>query len=231
MTLRVVLLAEGSRETGGELRIPHAPGETLDRDLDWGPAHHLVERTVSASRGVPSGAVWFAAPLRTGRGTIARGTQLYDPGTLRMLLHWADAARRPDLAIVLVDEDGHGQRKDELDRLAETVPVTTVVAVAVREFEAWLIADADEVRALPGSVQSPPSVESLDPRVAKDLLIGWATGKQREERSVRVSLARSCRIEVLRERCPSFDRFFRELAAAGSPGTTKSASPSVPGCP
>lgn len=212
MTLRVVLLAEGGRETGGEFRISHAPGDALDRDLDWGPAHYLVERAISEARGVPAEAVWFEEPLRTSRGTIARGTQLYDVGSLAMLLRWANAEKRPDLAIVLVDEDGQSSRKDELDRVARDVPVATVVAVAVREFEAWLIADAEEVRTLLGSVQSPSALESLPPREAKDLLIGWVTGNRQDERAIRVSLARSCRLDVVRERCPSFDRFLRELA-------------------
>lgn len=147
-----------------------------------------------------------------GPGALLGGTRNLDVGSLAMLLRWANAEKRPDLAIVLVDEDGQRSRKDELDRVARDVPVVTVVAAAVREFEAWLIADADEVRTLLGSVQSPSALELLPPREAKDLLIGWVTGKRQDERAIRVSLARSCRLDVVRERCPSFDLFLRELA-------------------
>lgn len=196
----------------GELGIRHAPGEVLDEELDWGPAHHLVVRAIEEARKIPASAVRFEEPLRTGRGMAAKGTNLYDPPVLRQLLSWADPGRRPDLVVVLVDEDGVASRKNTLENALNGVLVPHVIAVAVREFEAWLIADTVEIRSLFGAVQSPSSPEALPKRQAKDLLIGWIASTSKDERQVRLSLAQGCRLDAVRRQCPAFEEFLRDLA-------------------
>lgn len=211
MALRVVLYAEGGREVSGEIGVRHAPGEVLDRELDWGPAHHLVVRAIEEARRLPAQAIRFEEPLRTGRGTSAKGTMLYDTSSLRQLLSWADPSKRPDLVIVLVDEDGEASRKNTLQKALSCVRVHHVVAVSVREFEAWLIADTSEIRRVFGSVQSPASPENLERRQAKALLMRWISESGKEEREVRLSLAQACDLGVVRQRCPAFEEFLRDL--------------------
>ena len=46
------------------------------------------------------------------------------------------------IAVVLVDQDDDTQRKRDLDTATADLVVTRVVAVAVKEFESWLLADA-----------------------------------------------------------------------------------------
>lgn len=151
MTVRVVLLAEGAGETGGTQTLLPAAGDTLT-DAMLGPAHSLVRRAVAQGWSVPAEAVRFEVPLRTTRGTIPRGSELLDRGTLRRVLLWARPTLRPDLNIVLVDADAEGAtaRRDRLTTATQDLPGVRVIAVAVREFEAWLLADADTLRSVTG---------------------------------------------------------------------------------
>jgi hypothetical protein len=138
---------------------------------------------------------------------------LYDPVALPQLLSWADPKKRPDLAIVLVDEDGKSSRKTVLEKaLLEKIRVPHVVAVAIREFEAWLIADAQAIRGVFGPVQSPSSPEDLECREAKAQLMRWIQASRKDERDVRLSLAQSSDLETLRLRCSAFRTFYQELA-------------------
>src|SRR5947209_6964249 len=111
--IRVVLYAEGSGETRGELALPLRPADTLVEEM-LGPAHLLARRALSAAKSVPENAIRFEQPLRTRRGRIARGSMLHDAQTLRELMTWGAPQRRPDLALVLVDCDGDPGRKTRL---------------------------------------------------------------------------------------------------------------------
>jgi hypothetical protein len=164
MSLRVVLYAEGGRELAGEQRWQLAPGDRLPEDA-LGAAHYVVARALNRTRHLPETAVLFEEPLRTNRGRPARGSDLLDRQTLRRLLMWPSAARRPQLAIVLVDADGDETRRPTLNAATENVTTPRVVAVAVQEVEAWLIADMNAVRIACGvdDFDSSETVEALRP--------------------------------------------------------------------
>jgi hypothetical protein len=225
MSLRVVLYAEGAGELRSEHspgRLPAAPGELLLEE-EFGPAHVLVRRTIQKHLGLPEGAIRFEGPLRT-RGRIACGSDLLHHRTLRELLTWLDATKRPHLVIVLVDQDGHPDRRQELEQRTLGMPVPRVFGVAVEEFEAWLIADVKCLQEILGYAPvGNPSPEGLKPGDAKRLLSEWSASSvvPRSSFDVRLSIASSCELPLLAQRCPAFDRFARALAAIGlSAGST-----------
>src|SRR5262245_11758833 len=81
-----------------------------------------------------------------------------------------------------------------------------VIGVAVREFEAWLIADVHAVReVIAPALEVPAAPESLDPGRAKELLQNWiaAAGAQqitrRMQLAARSDLATLSRLEAFRE--------------------------------
>jgi hypothetical protein len=88
-----------------------------------------------------------------------------------------------------------------------------VIGVAVREFEAWLIADEAALRRAVGRHAPTSKPESLPPREAKGFLTGAisASPRREDEFEVRRELARSCDMHVVAQRCRSFQRFRGEL--------------------
>lgn len=172
--MRVVLYAEGKGDAPIK-GLPVHPEAALGDD-HLGPAHHLVRRCLCEGTRLPVAAVQFRAPLRH-RGKIAQGSELLQQKVLRRLLTWPRVDARPDLAVVLVDEDGDGKRRAQLERTVEDLPVTVVVGVAVRELEAWLLADASAVStATERSIPTLPNVESLEPGHAKRRLADATDG-------------------------------------------------------
>jgi hypothetical protein len=208
MSLRVLLHAEGALETGA------APGfgEVLGED-EHGPAHALVRRVLSTARQVPEAAVRFVRPHKTGRGLTARGSDLLSPRTLRQLLAWLPA-KAPSVAVVLVDADGHPHRAAEVMRAAEGAMVRPVVAVAVQEFEAWLIANEAAASATLGrTFERQPDPERMRPGDAKRVLVAAIGAAGADGASVRKTLATTCDLAVVARRCPSFARFRDDLRA------------------
>jgi hypothetical protein len=212
VSIRVVLYSEGAGETGGEISLLPPPGDPL-RPEHLGPAHELLRRCV-ASSGIPEGAVIFLSPLRT-RGRQHKGSDLLKRQRLRELLTWPAATRRPDLAVVMVDSDGDRDRRSNLENSASDLSIPTVLAVPVKEFEAWLIADQAAVtKALDYAPDKPPHVETLDRRAAKDLLKRWVSEAKpsRDEASIRATLARTADLNLLAE-LPAFRTFQEDLRA------------------
>jgi hypothetical protein len=115
--------------------------ERVYREDELGPGHLLVRRSLAAARGRPEGEIYFEEPLRTWRGSVARGSHLHNGRILKKLLTWARPELQPDLAIVLVDCDGDRQRKPRLTAALQDRVTPHVIGVAVQEFEPWLIAD------------------------------------------------------------------------------------------
>ena len=219
MSLRVALYAEGAGEALGAMTLLPPPGEPLQEE-HLGPAHILVRRLVSDARGMPEDAVHFVAPLRSDRGPIARGSMLHTPKSLRRLLMWASADLRPDLAVVLVDQDDATQRKRDLDAATEDLVVAHVIAVAVKEFEAWLLADPAALRNAVGPTDAlPPEPEGLPCGAAKKLLADlgarWVLGHDgHDAREFRRTIAATCELAVVAAHSPSFAEFRKE--ACGS---------------
>jgi hypothetical protein len=126
---------------------------------------------------------------------------------------------RPDVAIVIVDCDADRQRKQTLLEHIQGLTSTTVVGVAIQEFESWLVADVSAGRDAcdtQGFVLDEPP-ESLAPSDAKTRLetclamngANLATIRQR-----RCSIAERCDLTKLEQRCPSFVDFATDLITA-----------------
>jgi hypothetical protein len=215
MSLRVVLYAEGGRDLGAAT-TQVAPGQALPEDA-LGPAHFLVRRSIEETRRIPEAAIRFEAPLRTPRGIVAQGSHLLDRKTLRQLLTWVHPARRPDLAVVLVDADGDTDRRRALVEVVADLPMHPVIGVARQEFEAWLVADASAVRAAIGrAFDLPEDPERLPPREAKqrlDAALGGSATPLAQHREKRLQIAQGCDLAILRRRCAAYREFLEALVA------------------
>lgn len=219
MTLRVVLYVEGGRESGGDERAPVEPGAIIP-EASLGSAHFLVRRTIEHARRIPEAAIPFECPLRTARGKLAKGSDFLNRQTLRQLLTWPSAKRRPDIAVVLHDMDGDAGRLATLLGHTENLLIRPVIGVARQEFEAWLVADVRTLRRVcKQSVEMPPSPEQFERSEAKKRIEQWIANDAAtdvERRSKRIEIARSCDIDVVRDRCPSFNAFYEELRNWGT---------------
>lgn len=216
---RVVVYAEGAGELAGSNRFPLAPSAPLSEE-DLGSAHLLVRRCLEKARSLDASLVRFEEPLRTGRGTRARGSTLHSRETLRQLLSWADPTRQPDLAVILVDADGDDERQDLLDSAVDGVLVETVIGVAIQEFEAWLVADPVALQSVLRQPLTLPakSPEKLSRRQAKELLQQWCEqhARSRDAAVIRRDLARLCDLDTLARQCTAFALFLRKLQAPRS---------------
>jgi hypothetical protein len=209
VSIRVVLYAEGALEAG-VFRAPF--GDELAED-EQGPAHVLVRRCIAAARTVPEPAVRFHRPQRTGRGLVPRGSLLLDRTTVRRLLSFPPGRPRPEVGIVLVDADGDPARQRLLEELTRDLAIRVATAVAIQEFEAWLIADDTAVAAASGRpfpTQRAP--ESMKPREAKQVLREHIAGCGTEDAVVRRTIASRCDLAVVGSRCPAFEAFRAALA-------------------
>lgn len=216
MSIRVVLYAEGAGETSGSITLLPPPGAALTDEM-LGPAHHLVGRAIAETWSVPAEAVRFESPLRTSRGTVARGSDLLDRGTLRKLLTWAKPTLRPELTIVLVDEDGDRARGRRLTESTAGMPGSRVIAVAVREFETWMLADEAALRAaIGGDVASIPALEDLPRGEAKERFNalcddGAVVGRKPRRRECREQVSKTTVLAEVARRCRSFATFVDDL--------------------
>jgi hypothetical protein len=151
---------------------------------------------------------------------IARGSHLTNPAVLPGLLVWPLREIRPELAVVFVDCDDRPSRKDKLVEAISTLKpsVKRIIAVAVQEFEAWLIGDIATVNdVLRLNLDEPPSPEGMNPREAKGLLSDWIAQSERSQEDtlvLRVDIAKNCSFEQIASRCASFQQFLDELREA-----------------
>lgn len=221
MSVRILLYAEGPGEDRGQIGWLPEPGEPLLPEM-LGPAHHLFSRVLASELSAPETAIQFLSPFRLDGSRPHRGSDLLVRRNLRRLLTIAAPSRRPDLAIVLVDEDGQGDRRASLLRSTEGIELPHVIAIAIREFEAWLIADHAAIVALLGPRPTPPAYEAMEPGHAKSLLQQWAADAHRDLpefaaatrwEQIRSHLARIARLDAL-DRLPSFARLRSDLRSA-----------------
>jgi hypothetical protein len=210
---RVVVYAEGAGELAGENSSrQRAPGTPLTGD-ELGAAHLLVRRCLERSRGLAPESIQFEEPLRS-RGKLARGSVLHSRNTLRPLLFWADEDLQPHLALVLVDADGKEDRRADLDSALQALTVQAVAAVAIQEFEAWLLADVEALKSVFRKPLSPPKPpERLGRRQAKELLQQWSAehASSKDPTELRRQLAEQCDLDTVARVCPAFAELLRGL--------------------
>lgn len=212
-TVCIVVHAEGPGDLGSPARdVP--PGESLLPE-EQGSAHVLVQRILAKGANLPGGAIDFREPLRTQTGVRAYGSKLLDRRVLdEILTGWL--FDNP-LIVLLVDSDDNppNERLSLLQEALEANYLKGAVGVAVKEFEAWLLADAAALSAVLGrSKSSPSSPEKLACREAKQLLSKWINEIATEKRNtadIRRELALAADLDVLSNTCPSFKVFQQEL--------------------
>lgn len=194
---------------------------------ELGAAHILISRVIAHTHNIPDEALHFFPGKRLGRTRRPRGSDLADERNIVQLgSYLTDNPQEPppDLIIFLVDRDAQRDRHLRLSaacRRARPLHIERCVAVAVEEFEAWLIADADALRVrLPRAQGAAQHVESMERGAAKEHLQRLITedANQREieraahTRNVRCDLARALDLDKLRRNAPSFETFIDEIA-------------------
>ena len=171
--------------------------------------------------GVDPAAVQFDAPLRGPHGRREpRGSDLLVRETVRQLITWLRVGQQPHLVVILIDSDGDANgRRSQVDAHVEGHPAQTltVTAIAVQEFEAWLSADAAAGVVAGATLQAIVGVEELPPGEAKRRLSA-AVPRGLDALAVRRSIARHADLDAVRQACPSFNRFCKDLARVGVPG-------------
>ncbi len=222
--LKVVLYAEGARETASYAGSPQAyqPGHTIIED-DLGAAHLLLRRCFAQCRRLPEAAIQFIAPqfvqISGGRRRVPVVSDLTSPEQLRKVLVWV-GERRPDVIVVLVDSDAKNpttcrQKIEDIVRELEargSSRPTRLIAVAVKEFEAWLVADTNAlISVLRDRIDACTDPEEMTEGEAKQHLIDLIKTRQREEREVRCSIANQCSLDILRRRCSHFDDLLKRI--------------------
>lgn len=129
-----------------------------------------------------------------------------------------------DALVFVVDEDGVASRRAELDEAQantqnESLGLHRAIGLAVRTFDAWMLADEVALTKVLCSridCQSSPEL-TRNPKVALEMLI--ETGQCTLSRSeIYASVAREARLNVLIQRCPKgfapFAERVRQLAPA-----------------
>lgn len=110
-----------------------------------------------------------------------------------------------DAVVLLVDEDGRHERRDEINAAQEEQRVTRVsraLGVAIRTFDAWMLADEQALtRALNHPVSRQPEPESIihPQEVCRQLLEVCSSKSSQAEMYTVVAL--SADLSVLSERC------------------------------
>lgn len=209
MKLRLALYAEGVAELGSGRRPPS--GQTLAEE-QLGSAHVLVRRSIAKVRVIDEPAITFQSPL-TIRGREPRGSDLHDPAVLRRLL--AFVTPMPDLCVVLVDADGKlSERRAQMSRVQS--PTVRVIAIAVQEFEGWLVADtAAAARVLGKTLATAPEPDGMKQGVAKELWDRWTSGLDSSERAAkRREVAAKLDLDALARRSASFAHLLSDLRVA-----------------
>ncbi|MEM9138170.1 MAG: DUF4276 family protein [Cyanobacteria bacterium P01_F01_bin.42] len=212
-TVCMVLHAEGPGDLGSPARqVP--PGESLMLD-EQGPVHILVRRILAEGAQIPENAIDFREPLRTQTGVRAYGSKLLDTQILDEIL--AGWLLSEPIVVFLIDADDSSpqERKDLLVSALSRNDLTGAVGVAVKEFEAWLIADPAALKTvLEASQNSPSKPEDLEPGKAKQLLSSWSgNSPNRDPLDLRKELVSIMDLDKVSAQCSSFKEFRAELSS------------------
>jgi hypothetical protein len=151
------------------------------------------------------------------RGQVVRGSQLQDPAILLRLLTWFPPQKPPELVVVLVDADGDTGRRTRMRKVAEgkVGSHVVVIAVAVEEFEAWLLADVKPWNAIgPAEHEELGNVEGRRPGRTKELVVRRARESGLPEAEVRHRVVSGLDLDVLSGASASFRQFVDDLRQA-----------------
>jgi hypothetical protein len=124
---------------------------------------------------------------------------------------WPSAHRRPNVAVLLVDADGDNTRRASLAKHVEGISLTTVIAIAVQEFESWLLGDQAALNRVAGQVfPRPPAVEQMKPGDAKSRLAACLASGH-DAHAARREIAHGLELVTLARECASFGQFVGDM--------------------
>jgi len=153
-----------------------------------------------------------ARPLRVGRYKIVR------PGELERAI--ALARRRPkgcDAILLLLDADDDCPKElapDLLERARQAgAGLLVAVVLAKSEFESWFLGSLESLRGVRGLTEAAVSpARPEDIRGAKEYLRRqMGPGYTYVETDDQLALASRFDLQLARRRCPSFDKFVRDI--------------------
>lgn len=180
-----------------------------------GPAHFLLRRAIASARSLRTSEIVFEEGQRAvigRRPRVPRGSDLLKRRVFRTILSWPTPRGQPDLAVVLVDRDEDSKRASKLRRYCDELRSPVVVAVAVKEFEAWLVADDASVgRVLGTKFPTLAKPETLSVGEAKDSLRAAIARSEIGAMDARRRIATECDLAIVAKRCRSFTRLLKDL--------------------
>jgi hypothetical protein len=187
--MRVLVVSEGKHEQGGAL-------ENLIRRLGGDAAEFALDRVANSD-------------IRAFHGKGG--------GYFKRALRWLLEAekREVDALILLIDHDGRDERREQIQRAQESSlsRLPRAMGVAVRAFDAWMLADEKALTEVLGSaVSRQPDPETIhDPKgVCANLLARSQNQMAQSEMYARI--ARRVAIDLLSSRCPmGFGLFARHV--------------------
>jgi hypothetical protein len=206
-------------------RLNRLEDEPIPHD-ELGAGHILIARSLRHTRQIPEASTSFYQGKKLATGRFPRGSDLLLERNIQQL-GTVDTARPhvlvPDLFVFLVDQDDDVGRKLRLQAAcARAAPrgLSRCVVVAVKEFEAWLVADTATLRQhLRDAQPLGQTPESLERRVAKEWLqraiTEDASAKEADRHAhtlaIRRALATNADLSIVERTCPSFSTFIAEL--------------------
>ena len=148
-------------------------------------------------------------PVRVPKNTLLKSGEMERYARLA-----TDKTRGDSRVLVLIDADSDcaANLGPELQRRLERVAAGSAV-LAVREYENWLLGDAAALTrhsAFRDRINQPGNPENIQD--AKR----WLSDRRTDGRSYRPTIDQArltelVDLEVVRQRCPSFDKFWREV--------------------
>jgi hypothetical protein len=122
-------------------------------------------------------------------------------------VRWLGEAKRRgvDALILVIDEDGRRERIAEFNMAQEYtgIDLRRALGVAVRTFDAWMLADEKAFTAVLGyQIEKQADPEAIADPKQRCMELHEASRKQEALREIYASLAMAADIRVLRTRCP-----------------------------
>ncbi len=156
--------------------------------------------------------------IRVARPVRVKRYQVVRPGELERAFELA--RRRPegcDAILLLLDADDDCPKEiapgliERAQRASAGLPVAVILAKS--EFEAWFVGSLESLRGVRGITETTTSPENPeDIRDAKGFLSRQMAHQRRYvEVDDQPALAESFDLRLARQRCPSFDKFFRDV--------------------
>ncbi len=183
--MRVLVVSEGKHEQAGALEnlLKKLGGAGAEFDLD-----RVSNPSIHAIHGLGRG--YFKRALRWLREAEKRGA---------------------DALILLIDQDGQGERTRQIEDGQNSVlsQLPRAMGVAIRTFDAWMLADERALTEVLGCVvPRQPGPETI--RDPKSICAGLLANGQNQmaQREMYAEIARRVDIDILSARCPTGFRPF-----------------------